>query len=150
MDTIRFVVGSEPLGGDDDVTTIHPEVNGTLLRELAAVAELPAARAEGNPDLAGAYAGLNAVYDLLWPSRHFLGEPDLTWGAGGNDTVLLGCPCGEYGCWPLTARVDVGAMAVQWSDFRTGHRDWDLSGLGPFAFDRAQYEAALGSPIGAA
>jgi len=34
---------------------------------------------------------------------------------------------------------------VRWSNFRTGHRDWDLGGLGPFEFERSQYEAALSS-----
>jgi hypothetical protein len=39
--------------------------------------------------------------------------------------------------------VDVDAAHVRWHDFRNGHRDWDLGALGPFVFDRQQYEAAL-------
>jgi hypothetical protein len=47
------------------------------------------------------------------------------------------------GCWPLTARVTVTDATVTWREFRTGHRDWDLSGVGPFIFDRHAYEATL-------
>jgi hypothetical protein len=60
-----------------------------------------------------------------------------------GDSCLLGCVCGDTGCWPLTAKVAVAADQVGWAGFRTGHRAWDLSQLGPFTFSRAQYEAAL-------
>ena len=59
--------------------------------------------------------------------------------------MLLGCGCGEWGCWPLTAVVEVDDEQVRWSEFRNGHRDWDLRGLGPFVFERSQYVAALSS-----
>jgi len=145
MDRIRFLVSDEALGGEM-TRTIQPIVNGVELRELAAEAEGPAAAAEGQTALAGSYAGLHDSDDLLWPSRHFLGQPHLEW-FGDGDTVLLGCTCGEWGCWPLTARVEVDDAVIRWSGFRNGYRDWDLSALGPFVFDRAQYEAALGRPI---
>lgn len=48
--------------------------------------------------------------------------------------------------WPLTASVDVDESTVHWGGFRMGHRDWDQSELGPFVFDRDQYELALGRP----
>jgi hypothetical protein len=32
---------------------------------------------------------------------------------------------------------------VTWSDFRGANLSWDLSALGPLAFDRDQYESAL-------
>lgn len=35
------------------------------------------------------------------------------------------------------------APDVVWDHFLTGHRDWDLGHLGPFTFDREQYETAL-------
>lgn len=49
-------------------------------------------------------------------------------------TVLLGCECGEPGCWPLMARVEVGAEQVAWSDFEQPHRrdNWAYAGFGPF------------------
>ncbi|HEY1095136.1 MAG TPA: hypothetical protein VGE61_10565 [Glycomyces sp.] len=65
-------------------------------------------------------------------------------GAPDGDTVLLGCDCGDWGCWPLLAQVDVTDTTVTWRHFSNEHRPaWDLSGLGPFTFDRAQYEASL-------
>jgi len=145
MDRIQFLVSVETRG-TDSLRTVEPVVNGIPLRELAAAAEAAAAASDGRPELAGAYAGLHDGDELKWPSKHFLGRPELQWFEDG-DTVLLGCTCGEWGCWPLTAQVGIDDAAVSWSGFRNGHRDWDLSGLGPFAFERAQYEAALGKPV---
>ena len=117
-------------------------INDVLLRDLAREVERPAALADGQPDLAGGYDGLYAGKKVRWPSRHFLGEPALSWFDDG-DTVLLGCDCGEWGCWPLTAAVEIVSGEVRWSGFRQGHRDWDLSALGPFEFKLAHYEDAL-------
>jgi hypothetical protein len=116
-------------------------VNGRRLEALAREVELPFAKAEGSPDLAGDYSPL-ALTDIRSDPSHFLGTPVATWFQE-SDTVLMGCPCGDWGCWPLTAKVEVVDGGVRWHTFRNGHRDWDLSALGPFDFDRAQYEAAL-------
>lgn len=140
MDEVQFRVAVEELGAGA-YRTIEPIVNRTPLRELAAVVEASAAQAGGEPDLAGGYAGLCEI-DVRRPDAHYLGSPTLQW-FGDGDTVLLGCTCSEWGCWPLTAQVEVGGATVRWSGFRTGHRDWDLSALGPFEFDRAQYETAV-------
>jgi len=121
---------------------MHIHVNGEPLELLAKVAEAPFAEAEGHPSLAGDYAPLS-VSDIRSDARHFLGEPVATWFEDG-DTVLMGCTCGEWGCWPLTARVEVSAETVRWSSFRNGHRDsWDLSAIGPFEFELSQYLEAL-------
>lgn len=140
MLTIEFRVEPEELGvGVRDVLAVY--VDGVRLQELVRPVERPFADREGKPDLAGRYAGL-ADRAVRWPSPHFLGEPILSW-FGDGDTVLLGCICGEAGCWPLTARVDVADRTVTWHSFRKGHRDWDLSALGTLTFDREQYERAL-------
>ncbi len=120
-------------------------VNEERLEDLARVVELPHAKAEGNPRLAGDYEPLE-LGDIASDRKHFLGEPVATW-FGDGDTVLMGCGCGAWGCWPLTVRVDVDASSIRWHDFRNGHRDWNLDTLGPFLFDRQQYEAAL-EPVG--
>jgi hypothetical protein len=86
--------------------------------------------------------GLVQVDYLRWPALHYLGDALDTWFDDG-DTTLLGCICGESGCWPLTTFVQLGGDLVTWRNFQNGHRDWDLSALGPFVFDRTQYEAAL-------
>lgn len=122
---------------------IEPIVNGVRLAEHARAIELPSAIAADQAHLAGNYAGL--VGPFLWPSRHFLDEPHEQWFFDG-DTTLLGCTCSVAGCWPLTAIVALDETTVRWSGFRMGHRDWDLSALGPFVFDRDQYERALGRP----
>jgi len=140
MDTVRFSITRADPGSDlGDEVTIH--VNDRLLQELAAEVERPWARAEGKPNLAGSYAGLQTWADRDW-TGHFLTDPREVWFEDG-DTVLLGCECGEWGCWPLTADVAVTETTVRWTRFRNGHREWDLGGLGPFEFDRRQYDAAL-------
>lgn len=123
--------------------TVRIEIDGRALQEWARDVELPFATAEGNAGIAGSYEGLSP--DQLNGDRtHFLGTPFATWFDDG-DTVLLGCECGEWGCWPLTATISVGDSTVVWDNFRTGHRDWDLRDLGPFSFDRVEYEKALDS-----
>ena len=57
--------------------------------------------------------------------------------------MLLGCTCGDMGCWPFTAVVTVEPDAVVWSGYRNGHRNWDYSQLGDLVFDREQYEQAV-------
>lgn len=137
MNRVEFIVvdGEEP--------HLEIEVDGVPLKERARRAERGSARAERQERLAGAYGGLTHLDAVLWPSRHFLGSPVLS-ASGDGDTVLLGCDCGDWGCWPLSAEVRVLTGTVIWRAFRNGHRpSWDLSGLGLFEFDRDQYESAL-------
>ena len=140
MDVVEFRLDHEELGGRGPFSVINLIVNGTKLQDLVRSVELPYANAEGSPGLAGSYAGLAVGPGL--PAIHFLGEPVETW-FGDGDTVLLGCVCGDPGCWPLTAQVEISESTVTWSGFRTGHRDWDLSAVGPFTFDRRAYETSL-------
>lgn len=149
MDVVEFRRAALP--EMDWVSGVDVLVNGVPLAEHARVVEEPFARREqdrrsrrkGLPSLAGSYACLTASVS----AAHYLGKPEASWFDDG-DTVLLGCDCGEWGCWPLTATVTVTPDRVTWSGFRTGHRDWDLGALGPFAFSRAQYERAVGLALG--
>jgi len=140
MQRIEFRAIAQELP-DGVFSRLVPHVNGVPLPDLVREAELPSARREGKPDLAGSYAGL-PLDEVSWPSRHFLGEPVLSW-FGDGDTVLLGCACGEWGCWPFTAIVTVAEDTITWSGYRTGHRDWDYRELRDITFDRVQYEEAL-------
>ena len=124
--------------GSGVAAVVVPYLSGVPLTELVRKVELSAARREGKPELAGQYAGLRGD-SVRWPARHYLDRPVL----GDRDTVLLGCVCGDWGCWPFSAWVTVEDDAVVWSGYRTGHRDWDYDGLRDFAFDRAQYEEAV-------
>ena len=129
--------------GQFTATTVGILINGERLESHAREVELRHAIAEGNRDLAGSYAPLTLT-DINSDLDHFRGHPVATWFEDG-DTVLMGCTCGEWGCWPLTCRVEVNESTVRWHSFRNGHRPWDLSALGPFEFDRTEYEAALGA-----
>jgi hypothetical protein len=142
---IRFRIAQEELGLGL-VYTVTPFVDGVSLVELARGQEVRPARATKEPDLAGRYAGLVIGPDPAASDWRpwYLGR-GLSWFQDG-DTCLLGCVCGDTGCWRLTARVDIGRATVTWHRFRTGHRDWDLGGLGPFVFARSHYERALAEP----
>jgi hypothetical protein len=99
---------------------------------------------------ASGYAGLHFSFsDLPGLSRHLLGEPDPYLCYVGKAQVL-GCECGEPACQPLVCCLQIDASTVQWSDFvypifgsggRRGIRRY--GGLGPFTFQRSQYEEAL-------
>jgi hypothetical protein len=124
-------------------------IDGQDLIELARGVEGPVVAATGDTASPGSYSGL-AAEDYLPPSRHFLGERGREW--WGGKTELLACGhCGDVGCWPLVARIAATPPQVVWSDFEQPHRlerdcgdgAWRYDGLGPFVFDRTQYEAAL-------
>lgn len=146
MERIEFRTIEQELGIGGVFPTLVPYLNGVPLPDLVHKIELPFACAEGKPDLAGSYVGLLRD-EVCWPSRHYLGDPVLSW-FGDGDTVLLGCGCGDWGCWPFTTIVEVTEDTVTWSGYRTGHRDWDYRKLRDIAFDRAQYEAALHATAG--
>jgi hypothetical protein len=86
-------------------------------------------------DVAGGYAGLvieNFPYG------------DLTTYLTAGRAALLGCDCGELGCWSLEAAVQVDEDVVVWDLFTQPHRPArDYTGFGPFRFRRPQYEQAV-------
>ncbi len=45
----------------------------------------------------------------------------------------------------MQVRITLNKSTVIWSEFSQFHRDWKLD-LGPFTFDRKQYEAELSKP----
>ncbi|SEC07396.1 hypothetical protein SAMN04489844_1625 [Nocardioides exalbidus] len=136
MDTVQFAVNDS-----SGTTEVIIRINETSLIDLARAAEQPWADREGKPNLAGSYMGLGP-WALGGSSTHFLDNPRAVWFDDG-DTVLLGCDCGEWGCWPLVADITATDVQVTWSCFRQGHRDWNLSTLGPFVFARPEYDEAL-------
>ena len=109
-----------------------------LLERVMAV-EKPMAEAEGKPGLAGAYSYLPADEDHV---RSLLPCP------GGEKVMVLQCPCGEPGCWPLLVSINADASVVTWRAFTQPHRSlgaqaWIYSGLGPFQFERKAYEKEI-------
>lgn len=114
-----------------------PVVAGRSLVDMVADYEL----AQGF-EPTGGYAGLVlASYDFGDLRAYLLGQQE-PW--PGGRVPLLGCQCGEWGCWPLLATVTVQAGAVSWSRFEQPHRpDRDYSGFGPFTFAERVYRAAV-------
>jgi len=135
-------------------------INGQPLIELVRVAEEPWARAEyqerlpefDNPEEfrfePGDYHYLTAAR-LLLPSRELLDRPRDPGFVLGPDNpcrgkaTVLGCTCGIVECWFVQVRVQLLAEVVIWSDFGQFHRPLWQYDLGPFTFDRRQYEAQL-------
>jgi len=137
-------------------------INDVSFIELVRRAELPNAEAEFDAHiiagekaltleprggLAGAYQYLPADKVFL-PSRNLLGEPyKCGLISSPNDrrnkkSLLLQCTCGVTECWFLLATITVDPTSVTWSDFCQFHRAWQYD-LGPFTFERANYEAQL-------
>lgn len=104
--------------------SLVPVVDGVPLTELVAAYE-----ASREFDVVGGYGGIVPDFfnfgDL---SLHYLGVAERQW-PGQGMVWLLGCDCGEVGCWPLEARVNVTSGTVVWSAFRQPHRPdrdyWD-------------------------
>lgn len=120
------------------VQEIVPIIDGTPLLELIDRFELTRSMHPAG----GAYGGLVPAFYRFGPMmQHFLGRST---SATGFKTPVLGCECGEWGCWPLAAEIMVLDEFVVWDFFEQVHRRGrDYSGFGPFWFGRRQYEAAL-------
>jgi hypothetical protein len=148
MDEISFI--KRPYAEGERGGGLRILVNGCDLADLARDVELPFARREDAESIAGAYSGLPPNRDICPPSKHFLGQPSTVLYRYGDKVQVLGCECGEPGCWPLICRIEVGQTRVRWTDFEQPHRSgdgsrpsWSYDALGPFEFDRRQYELAV-------
>ena len=119
---------------------VTPVLNGISLSD-----EISAFERERNFDPAGGYGGLVPSEFNYGPlDRYFLSLFDReSYFAKLGRIYLLGCECGEVGCWPLEARVAFTAEAIVWDSFHQPHRpERDYSGFGPFSFGKDQYEQA--------
>lgn len=118
---------------------VVPFVDGTSLVDLVGRFEW-----QCGFDPAGGYAGLiPAHFDVGDLSRYYLGLGDRQWPESGT-AWLLGCDCGEVGCWPLEASIVLTDEQVCWTRFRQPYRaQWCYDNFGPFTFKRNQYEASV-------
>lgn len=97
--------------------SLIPEVDGTSFVTL--VGSYESTRGY-NP--AGDYGGLvPAHFNFGDLSRYYLGLEANQWPKMG-EAWLLGCHCGEIGCWLLGARITVGGTNVTWSASQQPHR----------------------------
>jgi len=93
-------------------------------------------------DIIGGYAGLVLDHVKVRDLRQYFAGKQQPW--PGHRVPLLGCECGELGCWPLVAAVEQEDEVVRWSAFEQPHRAGrDYSGFGPFVFERRDYDAAV-------
>ena len=148
MDEIHFEIGERDDPADGIVEAVSILINGRDLVQIVGEMESSFAARDGNPDLAGSYAGL-PPNEVFLPSRRFLGKPETYYDNDGPDDKLavLGCGCGEVGCWPLLVRITLREETVIWSDSEQPHRrHWRHDGLGPFVFDCSRYLDALRQP----
>lgn len=148
MNEIRFTIEPAPVDVPD-ARMVSILIDGEQLEALVERHELPIATAEGKPSLAGTYIGLD-VNTVAPPSRHFLGAPSWEIYRYGERLQVLGCECGDPGCWPLVCRIQLRNDQIEWSDFcqaqRSGHNslpEWSYADFGPFVFNREAYERAL-------
>jgi hypothetical protein len=89
------------------------------------------------------YAGLISEYFKFGVARkHFYGRRGAYMIAG--CVPLLGCSCGEWGCNPVMARIEVLSAHVVWNSFNGGNPTSasEFGGL-HFEFERRAYEAAV-------
>jgi len=121
----------------DGLPEIIPLIGGESLVTLVDAYELGA----GMEPAGDAYGGLVPGSFRFGPfDQHFLS------GGKGPKGAVLGCGCGEWGCWPLLARITVGERVVVWDQFEQPYRrERDYSGFRALRFGRRQYGAALQS-----
>jgi len=149
MDTIRLEIGRAK---DEPRTAVDISINGRNLLDIVREVELPFRRTEGGGrELAADYDGLPPEYVFL-PSRHLLDRPSgILQSQSPGRVVIYIHTCGEPGCWPLEVQIELHEDEVVWKNFVQPHRSrpdaqvevWDYGALGPFVFDRRQYEAEL-------
>ena len=120
--------------------TLTPVLNGTRLTELVMQFEQ-----EHGFDSAGGYAGIVPSLFSHGPlDRYFMAEPTGSYWARLGGYYVLGCKCGEVGCWPLVCQITKISNTIVWDAFRQPHRpDRDYSHFGPFSFDLEQYKTVV-------
>ncbi len=140
MDELRFDIKQNAAGA----AVVTPVINGRPLPELVGEFE----RERGFADPTGGYDGIIPEFIRYGPlDEYFLGRARDWLLTNPQRIYVLGCECGEVGCWPLIATVEVDDGAVRWSQFEQPHRSKrDYSGLGPFEFEKGAYQRSL-API---
>lgn len=145
MDTLKLKLTKCEFGftaGPSTVVSIF--INDINLIDIVKGIELPYATKEGTPEIAGSYSGLYAFQ--LWDEMLKVRKPQSEF-----PPEVLGCECGSPGCWPLSLKITDKGNAIVWSDFDNPYRtnlpvpndNWDYSKLGPFCFDKEQYETEM-------
>ena len=90
---------------ESGISFVTPYINKVAFHKIVENFEIE----KGYLDPSGGYAGLVPEYYNHGPMlEHFLGQGDRST----NKTYLLGCECGEVGCWPLLGEISkIGTIA---------------------------------------
>lgn len=138
MSSISFAV--DPNKDHPDTVEVVPVVDDVPLTDRIHAFERVARMEAGE----ASYGGLIPAFFKFGPaSVHYMASRGAFLSKSGK-IPLLGCECGEWGCWPLLATVASSTTEVRWSDFEQPFRtDRDYSGFGSFVFSRNDYEMAV-------
>ncbi len=131
LSTLGFDI--EPFEEDDSTLMVVPTIDGEPLTDLIHRFE----RGAGMERRDESYGGLiPAFFRFGTPAEHYLKTE--------KKIPLLGCECGEWGCWPLLAQIEADGEQVVWTGFEQPFRPRrNYAAFGPFTFERTAYEAAL-------
>lgn len=127
---LSFIV--EPLNPPDEMAlAAEPVIDGRRLSDLVKDFEI-----SRGFQPAGGYGGLVFEFFNSGPLKEYFCSKEAI--------AVLGCDCGEVGCWPLECEIRVEVGAITWDKFSQPHRpDRDYSTFGPFTFDFDQYSDAI-------
>lgn len=141
MNELSFVVADI-----EGAVELVPAVDGVSLTQL--VGDYESAR---GLTPSGGYGGLiPAHFNFGDLATYYLGQNERQWPGTGR-MWLLGCDCGEVGCWPLEVITTITDGYVTWTSFRQPHRPaWNYAGFGPFVFEEGQYRHAVAEAASAA
>ena len=138
---------------DSIAFAVRPHNNSTTRRPLEVVPVIEGVELtdrideferERGMEVPGSYGGLIPEYFEFGSATDHYFATEKAFLSSDQKIPLLGCECGEWGCWPLLARVVVDVETVTWTDFEQPHRaDRDYSAFGPFIFRRSSYESAV-------
>lgn len=137
-----FELAVRPASSSDRVSAVVPIIDGRSFVDLVTDIERT-----NDFDVVGGYDGIiPANYRFGSLDRYYLGLGD-SW-TETTSTAVLGCDCGEVGCWPGCVTINANPSTVTWSSFQQPFRpDRDYSALGPFEFERRAYEEAVNAAI---
>ena len=124
---------------DNGARRVTPVVGGVSLIDLVLTYET-----SKGLEPAGGYDGLILDhFNFGDPALYLSGNKAGVWPGPGR-VALLGCSCGEVGCWPLFARVRQTDEHVVWDEIEQPHRPGrDYSDFEPFRFTLRAYWDAL-------
>lgn len=117
MDSIKFYPNDYEMNGES-LTEVVVTINGEPLLELIRQREQSFAAKDGQASIAGDYAYLSLIdfkklfLDALSPNGRLAAS-------GERSVVLLGCPCGIWGCWHLALKANLKRTRSDLATLRT-------------------------------